>query len=509
MFSSSAPKKKDQGLDLDPTVVIILCCAMGGAGLWKKNAHKIELFYFNHFEEIYLSLYVLALLLILLATVFFRKKTEKMSDRANLLSPLWDRSSSNIEVGKTQDGIDLYLSDKERCSHVQVIGTTGSGKSHSVVVPWTMRDLMRGSSVVIIDGKGSKDLPEDVFSLMDGYWMECEKLHFDLNNLETSLKINPLKYGSPQQITDRLFASFEFQDPYYRSLQYDICGYLVLLIHRLGETVTFKLLHELLTRDSSLSHYVSMLDEKDELKALFKDLLREPMKDRKAKYSGLISQLSPFAIGEVAGLVNADESELKKLLLDVDNTKCLIFSIPTLKYQKLGNQLGKLLLQELSWCVGEREKLEEKRFTSVFLDEFSEFAYEEFLSVLNKARSAKVGLHLCHQAISDLTKVSESFARGVNTNTNVKCILGLNDPETADFYARHFGTRTNAKLTEQVEEKGFFKRKVETGRGSMREVEEYRVHPNVLKELYEGNGVLHLPTRNGTVTERIKFKPMY
>ena len=90
----------------------------------------------------------------------------------------------------------------------------------------------------------------------------------------------------------------------------------------------------------------------------------------------------------------------------------------------------------------------------------------------------------------------------------MKCVLGLNDPETADFYARHFGTTSTVKLTQQVQEIGWFRKKEETGKGSMREVEEYKVHPNVLKELYEGNGVIHLPTRNGSVTERIKFKPI-
>lgn len=510
LFSNTQQQKNHEGQQssgMEASGVAILFAGVMGYFFWNKHGHKIEVFYFNHFEEIYLSVYAVVILFLFYLLYLFKKSTLPMTLRANLLSPLWSNGHDNIEVGKTSDGINLFLSDKARCSHVQVIGTTGSGKSHSIVVPWTVRDLQRGYSSVIIDGKGSKDLPYEVFSILDRAKITCGKIHFDLGDIENSIKINPLMHGSPQQITDRIFSSFEFLDPYYRSIQYDICGYLVLLIQKTGEVVTFSLLHELLTNDLSLTNFISKLKD-GTLKANLKNYLREPIKERKNKLSGLVSQMSPFAVGEVASIVNGTSSELKNLLLSNSGCKCLIFSIPTLKYQKLGHQLGKLILQELSWCVGKRESMEAKSFVSVFLDEFSEFSYEEFISVLNKARSAKVGLHLCHQAISDLTKVSDSFARGINTNTNIKCVLGLNDPETADFYARHFGTKSSEKLTEQVRETGWFKKKEETGRGSMREVEEYKVHPNILKGLYEGDGVLHLPTRNGLVTERIRFKPI-
>jgi type IV secretory pathway TraG/TraD family ATPase VirD4 len=101
--------------------------------------------------------------------------------------------------------------------------------------------------------------------------------------------------------------------------------------------------------------------------------------------------------------------------------------------------------------------------------------------------------------------VSPDFANSINTNTNIKCIFGLNDPDTADFYARHLGTSTTNKITEQIEQKGFFKKHEETGKGSSREVESYKVHPNILKELFYGKGVLHVPTHKGSVTEVIQY----
>ncbi len=475
---------------------------------WQKNIHKIETYYFQNFEEIYLIGYGVIVFIVMLVIFLIRKKTRDMDSRVHLLSPLWVKKDENIEVGKTDDGIDLFLSDKDRCSHVQVIGTTGRGKTKSVVVPWTIRDLKRGKSVVIIDGKGANDLPQEIFDWIDRSEINCMRYHFNLDNPDLSVKINPLRHGSPQQITDRIFSSFEFDDPFYKSVQYDICGYLTRLIIETEGYVSFKLLYELLTEDQKLSKILGQLSDNNPLKFKLKNYLRQPAKDRLQKIAGLISQLSPFANSEIADIVNGDSRKdtLHHLMMNSNEPKIFIFSIPTLKYQKLGHQLGKLILQELAFCVGVRENKKDNNFTSVFLDEFSEFVYDGFISILNKARSAKVGLHLCHQSLSDLTAISESFSQGVNTNTNIKCILGLNEPETADFYARHFGTVTTSKFTEQMQDGGLFNKFEETGRASRREVESYKIHPNILKELYQGRGVLHLPTASGVVTELIKFK---
>ncbi len=506
--AKSSENKKEMS-NFEATGVATLVAGMGGMFLIEKNMSKIKYWYFNHFEEIYLAAFFAIALIIFAIIYMIKKKTIHMDIRAKLLSPLWHRKSDNIEIGKTTDQISLHISDKQRCSHTQVIGTTGSGKTQSVVLPWTIRDLRRGKSVVIIDGKGSKDLPEEIKEIIENSEFKCSYHHFDLDNPERSISINPLRFGTPQQITDRIFSSFEFQDPYYSAVQYDICGYLIKLIRETENIVSFKLIYKLLTDDKELSKLVSSLEDSSSLKENLKSYLREPLKERKNKMAGLISYISPFANSEVAKIVNNidDGVSLTRLMLNSYNPEILIYSIPTLKYQKLGHQLGKLILQDLAWCIGERERIKDNNYSSVFLDEFSEFVYEGFISILNKARSAKVGLHLCHQAISDLTAISESFSRGINTNTNIKCILGLNDPETADFYARHLGTTTTQKYTEQTLEKGFFKSKEETGRASMREVESYKIHPNTLKELYQGRGIVHMPTKNGLVTEEVMFKP--
>lgn len=503
-MSNSGPQGKQSHADL--FMIGFLATAFVGAGWWQSHSFKVMRWYFIHYENIYLGLWGVILTGVGFVMYKISKKTQKIKERGDLLSPHWAKEDHNIFVGRTKDKVGLHLSDELRCTHVQIIGTTGRGKTQSVVIPWTMRDLERMKSVILIDGKGSRDVPLILRREVGNLNFDIDVFEFDLDQPENSVTINPLKLGTPQQITDRIFSSFEFDESYYRNLQYDICGYLLRLIQESDEVVTFKGLHELLTDEVKLTEKMKFLPSRSDLKRPLMDLLKISPLERRKNLSGLISQTAPFAVGEISSFVNGGKGEVSLAQVLKSPATLLMVSVPTLKYQKIGHQLGKLILQDLAFCIGDREKEERKEFVSVFLDEFSEFAYEGFASMLSKARSSKVGLHLSHQSMSDLSKVSPDFASSVITNTNIKCILGLNDPETADFFARHLGTFTQDKLTEQVEDDGFMYGRRATGKGSKREVESYKVHPNELKSFTRGKGVLHVPTSRGNITEVVQFQ---
>lgn len=343
---SNSHKKGSEQPGPDPIAVGGILIAMGLAGWWTQNQKRITGWYVNHYEEIYLALW--GGILVLLGLIIYRlmKKTKAIKDRGELLSPHWDQTDKNILVGTTHDKVELHLSDELRCTHVQIIGTTGRGKTQSVVIPWTLRDLYRRKSVILIDGKGSRDVPIKLKSSISRHKLDVWVHEFDLDKPDVSAKINPLRFGTPQQIVDRIFSAFEFDDPFYRAVQYDICGYLLRLIFEVKEVVTFKLLHELLTDEKILADKLKHLPDGHVLKKHLMDFLKTPVNDRMKKLAGLTSQLSPFATGEIAVFVNGGENEVSLAdVMDSDKpTQLLMMSIPTLKYQEIGHQLGKLVL---------------------------------------------------------------------------------------------------------------------------------------------------------------------
>lgn len=139
------------------------------------------------------------------------------------------------------------------------------------------------------------------------------------------------------------------------------------------------------------------------------------------------------------------------------------------------------------------------KFFSCILDDFQDYIYEGFGSLLNKSRSANVGVVFSHQALGDLDKVSEAFRNVVLTNTNIKVVMRMNDPETCDHFANTFGTKTTTKVTEKTKDGGA------TGDGTVREVEQYNHHPNVFKKLGTGLGIVSVPHRDGVKNISVKF----
>ena len=509
-------------------------------GLSSFHFYKNKNYYYQeYFIQIHYIPYILLSVLSALALYQIIKRTKPLRDRRKYLR-IATNPSEGIFAGVTdEDQIKLHVPWETRTGHVQIIGSTGRGKTESVIIPWLLRDVLRGRNAILIDGKGDPAIARRIQEVTKYFPKPVEAEVFNLGDLANSCVTNPLACGTPQQITDRIFAAFEFSDPYYKAVQYDIVMNVIELLVEVEPyqpggnpserglavpgTVTFKRIYEVLTSDDALSAALekSYFDNKR-----LQRLLEESPKEREQKLSGILSQIAPFAVGEIATVVNGKAVDDPRPYCDVtdpligayrfdDKQRLFIVLIPTLKYQVLGHQLGKLMLQQLGYAVGERAA--SQKYTDiaaiqevpVFLDEFSAFVYKGFENILNKARSSNVAMHLSHQSLGDLSLVSPDFARIINANTNVKCLLGLNDPDTADFFARHLGTQTAEKATERAKGKNLFGESLRTGDYSLRDVEAYKIHPNELKNFTRGKGVLHMPGLHGNISEVIYFEPFH
>lgn len=135
---------------------------------------------------------------------------------------------------------------------------------------------------------------------------------------------------------------------------------------------------------------------------------------------------------------------------------------------------------------------------------FSEYLTESFVSILNKSRSAQVGIVFAHQALGDIQALGDSVANSILTNANIKVFMRGNEPESAEYFSKVIGTVTGTKSTER-QTKGFFTTE-KTGEMSVREVEEFVIHPNEFKKsLGVGEAIMLLPHDRGTKTLKIKF----
>lgn len=424
---------------------------------------------------------------------------------------------ADILVGKTDDRIKIALPNELRTGHVQIIGSTGRGKTESVIIPWMVQDLIHERTTILIDGKGDQKIYELLKEVNDENRFTRGLAYFDIGNISQSMTTNPLKYGSAQQIIDRLFASLEFDNIYFKNVSYSAALMVAKIVSaqkvEKNRELTFEKLVNALTDDGYLADLLSQASEN--LEASMSKYLSQKYFDRQEKLSGLIAQIEPFATGELSEILNGDVLSRESFSLpemiypslignNLITPRTGVILIPTLLYQKSATILGKMFLQEIAWGIAMKERTQSQSFASIFLDEFGSFVYEGFLGILNKARSTNTAFHISHQSLGDLSEISEGFAQAVHTNTNIKCVFGLNDPVTADFFAKHFGTKDIVEATERASH-NFFGEVERSGALNVRNSECYKIHPNRLKNLSGGRGVLSFIHNGHQILEEIQF----
>ena len=444
---------------------------------------------------------------LLLTALFYwiARKREKHIAKRKQEAAVIGPGEGSVYCGRTDKHEPVHIKPRQRSMHTQVIGTTNAGKTESVILPWAIQDIEQGRGLVLIDGKADRSLLEKLWGYAIKHKREKDFRLFSLSHIEESHQFNPLVGGSPEEISERVFNSFEFENAYYRSVQFEIFSQVMRIFAAAKEVPTFLKLHQAISEPNKLVFLARGISDESlkQWATYFRDL---PPNERTQRISGLTAALSHFAFGKTAELFNTETPTIT--LEDALNKNLIVyFQLPVLLSPFLGKASGKMILQCLQSAVANRHRGADRapKFFSVFLDDFSEYLYPGFVSVLNKSRSANVGVVFAHQALGDIKTMGDAIANSILTNANLKVFMRGNDPESAEYFAKVIGTVKGEKFTERTK-KNFWSHEA-TGDGSLREVEEFIVHPNTFKsELGVGEAVMVIPHEAGSKATNIKFQ---
>ena len=166
--------------------------------------------------------------------------------------------------------------------------------------------------------------------------------------------------------------------------------------------------------------------------------------------------------------------------------------------------IGTLAVQDLCATFGRlaRNGWGKNHMCPVILDEFSALGTPRVADLYARARSAGGAVLLATQDLdADLEAVSPQFAASVRTNANVWLVLRQTRGEAADAIARDIGSRLAWKETLQIEDDwdALGGMHAASGVGSLREVDEFILHPNDIKSLPQGGAYLVVKVPSGTI----------
>jgi hypothetical protein len=304
---------------------------------------------------------------------------------------------------------------------------------------------------------------------------------FDLGSAE-SVGYNPLADGTALEAAQRLFSSFTWSEQYYKSKALNA---LQRLFERHREINNANpTLAELDGYLSNPSKFIAFTTAPEFPKTL---ALREY-----EEISGLRDQIRSLTMAHLVATLSPNEHEALDLN-EASKGMVIYFRLQSLMSPQLVGIVGRLVINHLGFIAGSTHKAAGQGATRgiipVYLDEFASFACPEFADLISKARSAGFALHFSHQSIGDLVEVSDGFLSRITDNSATKIVMRVNDPDSAEYFARAFGTRLYQKATQRVTNAKNLDAAKLLEEGTVREAHQFRASPDQMKTLPTGHAV--------------------
>lgn len=381
-------------------------------------------------------------------------------------------------IGTDRYARTIELSDKCANQHTLVLGTTGSGKTVTVC-NIVESAINRELPVIYIDGKGDYDLACRVsrFGKEKGRPVSVFAMKGE------SIAYNPLAAGGFTSRKDRIIELREWSEEHYKKLAE---GYLQSVFKVMDRCDIPCDLYSL-SRNLDLKRLKALVRENEKTIPDAQDLMDELNNQDQASKSieSLTAEIRNFTSSEIGPLFRTEEGKPVLTLDDVIRENGIAyFCLPALEFPSMSQTLGRLVINDLKATMAQQLGQGIKKKVYVIFDEFSVFAGEQVLNVINMGRSAGIHAVLSTQSLSDIAsgrrENAEHFINQVVGNCNNFILHRQNSPEDAEKLAAMMGTRNTLEYTAQVSQIG------PTHMGTVRRTRGFIAHPDEIKTLKTG-----------------------
>jgi len=393
--------------------------------------------------------------------------------------PPW---SDDITIGADiMTGRRVEITRRELSRHVLVVGRSGRGKTESLltIVQGAARN---GIPIFYVDGKGDPAVRDALARLAAK--MGKSFYSFDAMQPERSCIYDPF-YGKNLTVrTDMVIALRpEWSEAHFKSIA---AAHAQTLFKALDHADIRSDLHQF-SRNLSVMSMLTLARRRKGQPGSYKTLVDEITKRRtneKAARESLSSEvdlLTNSFFGKAFDLqaARATGKPILRLKEAREAQAIVYFGIPALPYPDAAARLASLAIGDIRATLPEA--------TSQWLlvmDEFSTFATDHVLNIVNMGRSFGGCAVLGTQTFADLSAVSDAFVRQVVGSVNSYLCHELSDPQDAEYMAAATGTKIGVEFTAQIVDHAM------SGNASARSVHNFNVHPDQLKELGVGEALV-------------------
>ena len=354
--------------------------------------------------------------------------------------------------------------------HTFISGASGWGKSYLFKI--LIEDNLRCERpLVYIDPKGANSEIQTFIGLCEKYG---RRYYIFSEHYKDSSQFNPLSNLDTEQVVEGVIRSFNWglnPEQYYLNKAQEILSDVVFELKSKNRIVDF---HSIL--EGVLAH--KNKDEASGLIANLKTICRSNF--------GKLLKDSKDDSNPLSGTTTA--MTMRRAL---DEGACIYIGASTQGYGSLAKTIGKIFVNELLQLSHYRGVKSENanqninRPFAVFIDEAGSILFQDFIDLINKARSSGIQIYTAVQSMQDFDALAggKPFMKQLFECYSNFIFLRQSGPESAEMVSSLFGTYLTKKETDVIEDGD------KTGKGSTREANEFRVHPDIVKELNIGQAL--------------------
>ena len=402
-------------------------------------------------------------------------------------------------LGMTEDGRPFHLTDHQISAHMLILGASGAGKSNTLLTI-VSDHIERGRGAVLIDMKGSQAFARHVAASA-----QRAGRPFRLWTLDGPGHWSPLANGNPTELKDRLISAERWTEPHYQRAA-----------ERYVQAVLQVWQQARPDRAPTLSDIVALMDHR-RLVVMLRDVPRPFARrvqdylaslgpDQLSAVRGLETRLAIISESHAGGYLAPGGSGTIELQSALRDREVVLFSLNSSRYGKLAAQVGALVAQDLNAAMGSRlERGGGVEPVLIAIDELSALGAEHVLNLVARGREASFPVVAATQELADLERVARGLGDQLLGIPGIKIAHRQDLPESAKRIAEIAGTERVWEHTYHTDRRALLPDR-DTGRGTRRQVERYRVDPDTIKTLAPGEAVVvtKIPTSS---VQKVKVRP--
>lgn len=344
----------------------------------------------------------------------------------------------------------IFLSQDDRRRHMYIIGKTGTGKSE-FLKEMILQDIQAGRGVCAIDPHG--EFVEDIMQLMPPERAE-DVIYFNPSDTDRPMGMNMMEANSEEEkhfvASSVIGLMYKLYDPHKTGIigprfEHAIRNAMLTIMSRGGGT--FIEMVRLLTDQKFVEEMLPYV--KDPIvRRYWTDQIAQTSDFHKSEVLDyIVSKFGRFITNKtMRNIIGQTESafSLRKIM---DEQKILLVN---LSKGKLGEEdakfLGLILVPKVLTAAMSRQDIPmaERKDFYLYVDEFQNYATEDFAVILSEARKYRLNLIVANQFISQIDEDVKNAVFG-NVGTMVSFRVGVPD---ANFLQHEFApTFTENDLT--------------------------------------------------------------